>query len=221
MVRFIVRFLFAGKADMASTSNFDERAKTWDLDPAKVERALAVAGAIRTQVPLSTRMRALEYGCGTGLLGFALQSDLGHIDLADTSSGMLAVLNEKIEAAHAGNMRTMKLDLTVDSLPSQRYDLVFSMMAFHHIADIDRLLRSLHALFAAHGHLCVADLDAEDGSFHGAGFTGHNGFDRDDLKRRSIAAGFRNVRFSTAFHITKNDSPGQTDFPIFLMVAEK
>ncbi|MDA8381861.1 MAG: class I SAM-dependent methyltransferase [Betaproteobacteria bacterium] len=206
---------------MASTSSFDERAKTWDQDPAKVERALAVARAIRIQVPLSARMQALEYGCGTGLLGFALQPDLGHLDLADTSPGMLAVLDQKIEATGARNMRTMKLDLTADSLPPESYDLVFSMMAFHHIADIDRLLRSLYALIATRGYLCVADLDAEDGSFHGSGFTGHNGFDRDDLKRRTVAAGFRNVRFSTAFRITKDDSPGQTDFPVFLMVAEK
>ncbi|MGE5378250.1 MAG: class I SAM-dependent methyltransferase, partial [Bacteroidota bacterium] len=77
-------------------TNFDERARDWDSDPRKVERARAVADAMRQAVPLSNEMKALEYGCGTGLLSFALQSDLGPITLADTSQGMLDVLSEKI-----------------------------------------------------------------------------------------------------------------------------
>ncbi len=51
-----------------------------------------VADAIRKAVPLSKEMKAFEYGCGTGLLSFALQPDLGEITLADTSQGMLEVL---------------------------------------------------------------------------------------------------------------------------------
>ena len=58
-------------------TNFDERAKDWDSDPKKVERARAVAEAIRKAIPLTANMSALEYGCGTGLLSFALQSDSG------------------------------------------------------------------------------------------------------------------------------------------------
>ncbi len=49
-------------------TNFDERAREWDSDPKKVERARAVAEAIRRSIPLSSGMNALEYGCGTGLL---------------------------------------------------------------------------------------------------------------------------------------------------------
>jgi hypothetical protein len=44
--------------------NFDEQAKDWDSDPDKVQRARAVADAIRKVIPLSNEMKALEYGCG-------------------------------------------------------------------------------------------------------------------------------------------------------------
>ena len=206
---------------MHSTAHFDERARTWDLDPDKIDRALAVAKGIRNQVPLSPRMRALEYGCGTGLLGFALQPYLGDVTLADSSPGMLAVLGEKIAAAGATNMRPMKLDLVTDPLPAAQYDLVCSLLTFHHVMDIDRLLRDLYALTASPGYLCVADLDAEDGSFHGPGFTGHKGFDREDLGRKAELAGFRNAAFTTVFRMTKGGGPGQTEFPVFLMVARK
>ncbi len=98
-------------------TNFDERAKDWDSDPKKVERARAVAEAIRNAIPLTPKMSALEYGCGTGLVSFALQADLGQITLADTSQGMLDVLDEKIAAAGVTNMRSTRLDLRLIHCP--------------------------------------------------------------------------------------------------------
>ncbi len=206
---------------MPPANEFDARAKTWDDDPDKTARAQAVATGIRREVPLSPALRALEYGCGTGLLSFALRPDLGQITLADSSDGMLAVLQAKIADCGDAGMRAVKLDLVSDPLPADRYSLVYTMMTFHHITDTDKLLRDLHALIAAPGVLCVADLDREDGSFHGADFTGHKGFDREELGRQARAAGFARVQFTTVYNMTKVDGPGQTEFPLFLMVAEK
>jgi ubiquinone/menaquinone biosynthesis C-methylase UbiE len=204
-----------------SMIDFDARAATWDADPAKVSRALAVAAAIRNRVATGPGTRVLEYGCGTGLLGFALQPHCGRITLADSSSGMLATLQGKIAASGASNLQALRLDLASDPLPAERFDLVCSLMTFHHIADTARLLRDLHTLLDAHGHLCVADLDSEDGSFHGPGFTGHLGFARSALAGEAQAAGFHDIDFSTVYHVSKPESTGQTDFPIFLMVARK
>lgn len=202
-----------------SASRFDERAKTWDADPMKIARAQAVADAIRERVSLSTDMTGFEYGCGTGLLSFALQPYLRRLTLADSSTGMLDVLREKIAATGIGNMTPIKLDLTSDPHPKERFDITYSLMTFHHIPDTDRILRDLHALLANPGTLCIADLDSEDGSFHNYEFSGHKGFDRDDLARRAKEAGFRNVSFSTVFNIRKG-KPEKT-YPVFLMVAEK
>ena len=58
-----------------TSTYFDERAKDWDANPMRVERARIVAQAIRQAVPLRPGMTALELGCGTGLLSFALQPD--------------------------------------------------------------------------------------------------------------------------------------------------
>ncbi len=206
---------------MSSTDHFDERASTWDSDPSKIARAMAVAEGIRRHVSLSPEMRALEYGCGTGLLSFALRQNLGHITLADSSSGMLAVLNEKIAAVRATNMLPVKLDLVTDPLPRERYNLIYTLMTFHHIEDTDRILRDLFVLLTSPGNLCVVDLDAEDGSFHGPEFPGHKGFKREEIAWKARKAGFRNVELTTVFTTTRSDSPGQTEFPIFLMVAKK
>jgi ubiquinone/menaquinone biosynthesis C-methylase UbiE len=203
-------------------TNFDERAKDWDSDPKKVERARVTADAIRNAIPLSENMSALEYGCGTGLLSFALQAGLGQITLADTSPGMLDVLAEKIAAAGVTNMRPVKLDLATDPLPAERFQLTYSLMTLHHVPDAKGILGKFHALLEPGGFLLVADLDKEDGSFHTNGTTDvHLGFERSELQRWVEAAGFENVSFSTAFVITKKIEGKEKTFPVFLLSARK
>ncbi len=203
-------------------TNFDERAKDWDSDPKKVERARVTADAIRKTVPLSMEMHALEYGCGTGLLSFALQLDLGKITLADSSQGMLDVLREKITATGVANMHPVKLDLAVDPLPDERYQLTYSLLTLHHVRDAKNIIHKFHAVLEPNGYLLVADLDKEDGSFHTDGTTDvHKGFERAELQQWVEDAGFGDVTFSTAFEIRKNIDGSEKTFPVFLMSARK
>ena len=203
-------------------TNFDERAKDWDSDPKKVERARVVAEAIRAAIPLSKEMTALEYGCGTGLLSFALQSDVGQITLADTSQGMLDVLSKKIATSDVGNMHPVRLDLATDPLPAERFDLTYSLMTLHHIPDTDDILRKFYELLKPNGHLLVADLDKEDGSFHTDGTTDvHLGFDREELQEKVESAGFVSISYSIAYEIKKKIGNKEKTFPVFLMTARK
>ena len=201
--------------------DFDDKAITWDSDPTKRERALAVAAALRQRVPLAHDWRALEYGCGTGLLSFALHADLGELTLADSSPGMLAVLRGKIDAAGLTHLHPLALDLLTDPLPADRYDLIYTLMTLHHVADVGRLLRTFHDLLRPGGWLAVADLDQEDGSFHGPGFTGHNGFDRAALRAQLADAGFGEVDFSTGYVMKKATDQGVREYPLFLAVAAR
>lgn len=203
-------------------TDFDERAKYWDSDPKKVERARRVADAIRKAIPLSNNMIALEYGCGTGLLSFALQKDLGQITLVDTSQGMLDVLGKKIASADVTNMRHVRLDLSSDPLPDEKYHITYSLMTLHHIHDARGILNKFYDLLEPNGYLIVADLDKEDGSFHTDGTTDvHKGFERSELQRWVESAGFGNIHFSTVYEISKEVSGREKTFPVFLMTAQK
>jgi 2-polyprenyl-3-methyl-5-hydroxy-6-metoxy-1,4-benzoquinol methylase len=206
---------------MSATPSFDDRAQTWDLDPGKQERAVTVATVFRQRVPLSRDWYALEYGCGTGLLSFALHADLGRITLADSSPGMLAVVDRKIAAAGLTHLQPLALDLLTDPPPAERYDLIYTLMTLHHVADVGRLLRIFHGLLRPGGWLGIADLDREDGSFHGPGFTGHNGFDRGALRASLAEAGFGSVDFSTGYVIKKTTDQGQREYLVFLVVATR
>ena len=202
--------------------HFDERAKDWDADPMKVARARAVADAIRAALPPGPGRHALEYGCGTGLLSFALRPDLGQIVLADTSPGMLDALAGKIAATGAADMHPLRLDLAADPLPAERFDLVYSLMTLHHVPGTQTLLLRFHDILEPGGFLALADLDKEDGSFHGPDVTDvHRGFERAELQALAEAAGFGEVRFSTVYRVRKKVDGVARDFPLFLMIAQK
>lgn len=204
-----------------TVQDFDARAATWDDDPTKVARARAIADAIAREAPLDDSMVALEYGAGTGLLGFMLRDRFADLTLADVSEGMLEVAERKIAAKGDPHVRAVNLDLMSGPLPERRFDVVFSAMTLHHIPDTEGILRRFLAVLKRPGFLCIADLDTEDGAFHGAGFDGHLGFDRDQLGKKVRAAGFASVRFTTAYEMTKAVAGGQRTFPIFLMIASK
>jgi ubiquinone/menaquinone biosynthesis C-methylase UbiE len=202
-------------------TDFDAKARTWDADASKVERAERVAEAIRRQLPGHASMSVLEYGCGTGLLGFALQPHVVRLTLADTSREMLAVLREKIEATGARNMTPLQLDLLTDPLPADRFDLVCTLLTLHHIPDTDAILARFHDVLAPGGAVAISDLDAEDGSFHGADVDVHHGFDRVVLERKMERAGFTGIRFTTAHAVLKDTAQGKRSFPVFLAMARR
>ncbi len=201
--------------------DFDSKARLWDGNPVFQDRADRIAAAIRTAIPLNTNMRALDYGCGTGMLSFPLKDALGHITLKDSSAGMLEVLREKIAALGVNNMTVRQADLASQPLPEERYDLIYTSMVLHHIPDTAAILATFHALLNPGGWLCVADLDQEDGSFHGIEVDVHHGFAREELARQATAAGLVDVDFSNVFEIIKDTEAGTRAYPVFLMVARK
>ncbi len=202
-------------------AHFDRKAREWDANPVFRERAERIAAAIRTHIPLDRGMRALDYGCGTGLLSFPLQDMLGEITLMDTSPGMLAVLQEKIEAQGHIHMRVIQGELSATNLPQGGFDLIYSSMTLHHIPDTRAILQRFHQLLRPGGWLAIADLDREDGSFHGPEVEVHHGFDRDDLARLAEDVGLREVRFDTVFSIDKHTPNGSRSYPVFLMTARR
>ncbi len=203
-------------------NEFDVKAKGWDENPVHLERSQHIAKVIREKLPLNKKMNALEYGSGTGLLSFELEPYLGSITMADSSDGMLEILNQKIKESNNPNLKSMKLDLTKDSFPDAQYDFIYTQMTLHHVQDIDGVLKKFNGLLKPNGFLCIADLDKEDGSFHGKEVTDvHLGFDRDELGSKVRNAGFGDIAFSTAFTMNRVTESGTLSFPIFLMSAKK
>jgi 2-polyprenyl-3-methyl-5-hydroxy-6-metoxy-1,4-benzoquinol methylase len=205
-----------GREHGSHDRDFDELARTWDDDPAKVERARVVAGLIDRRLDLGPSTSVFEYGAGTGLVAQHLAPLVGPITMSDPSAGMRAVMEEKAAAGTLpAGTRIWSTDLDVDPVPDERFDLVVAVQVLHHVADLARVLDGLAAMTAPGGHLAVCDLEREDGSFHGEGFGGHRGFDRAELGDRFREAGFADVSFEHAYDLRKHDR----DYPLFLAIA--
>jgi predicted TPR repeat methyltransferase len=198
--------------DGTSTNRFDEMSATWDDDPTKVERAEVVARAIGDAVPLDSSVRMLEYGAGTGLVTQALRDAVGPVTLADTSAGMREVIERKIATGAITDARVWDVDLATDTAPDEDFDLVVTVMALHHVADEETVLSRFADLLVDGGHVCVVDLEHEDGSFHGADFDGHHGFDRGALASTLERVGFTEVQFEHCHDMVRD---GVT-YPLFL-----
>jgi len=200
-------------------SEFDAKARDWDKNQRYIDRSEAVAKVLREMIPLHTGMRALEYGSGTALLSFALKDHFAEITLMDNSREMTAVTKEKIAANHIQNMKPLFYDLEHQDFDG-KFDIIYSQMVMHHVDDIDAMLLKFSSLLNAGGHLAIADLYSEDGSFHGEGFHGHLGFDVEELANQMKTAGFTNINHQQCYVITKEKEDGSVkEFPIFLITA--
>ena len=203
--------------------DFDKVAASWDEKPARVRLVGDIAAAMVRQVPITSAMDALDFGCGTGLLTLRLQPLVGSITGVDSSQGMLDIFNAKVadlELAHVGSQHC---DLDKGEILTGTYDLVVSNMTLHHIKEIEPLLRQFYTVMAPGGFLCLSDLDLEGGRFHGDN-TGvfHFGFDRSALRTLLVDAGFVDITDMTAAEMEKPDSEGVVQrFSVFLLTARK
>ena len=203
--------------------DFDIVADTWDEEPRRVKLAEEVSAAMRREVPLTSEMKALDYGCGSGLVTLSVRPFVLHITGADSSRGMLDVLEKKVRDQGLNNVMTCLLDLEqLEQLPGS-YDLIISSMTLHHVRDVSALISKFIRLLNPMGWLALADLESEDGSFHDNP-TGvyHHGFDKDVLRDEFIANGLKDVRIVNAATVNKTAQDGNKhSYPVILAVGRK
>ena len=113
-----------------SSSHFDEIAADYDASlPAHV-----VEHYLRRRVDFvlshCPRGRAIDVGCGTGMLAARLAEAGYDMVGIDPSNGMLDVLRERAPAVEA-----VQADGTAIPFPNDSFDLVLSVAVMHHIAD--------------------------------------------------------------------------------------
>lgn len=203
------------------SEHFDEKAKTWDDDPERNARAVDVARQILERVPLTSHVDVLDFGSGTGLLGFQLLPHARSVTFADPSEGMLEQVAAKLLAGGHQGGQTHHVDPAALTLP-QRYGAIVSLMMLHHVADPTAVIGFLADHLEPGGWLALCDLDTEDGTFHeDPDADVHHGFDRGTLVSLLEEMGLEQVQVSTAFQMQVQGPEGVRAYPLFLLTAQR
>ena len=193
---------------------FYKKSQDWDTREVVQTLSSAVGSAILKNVPLDEQMHVMDFGAGTGLISSQIIPFVETIVAVDTSESMLNKLVKKPELEH--KVKIVCQDI-IDNVLTEKFDLIVSAMAMHHIEDTEKLFQRFAQQLNPGGMIALADLEKEDGSFHEEGTEGifHNGFERNDLQSISEKYGFEEISFETVHTINKEDRC----YPMFLLIA--
>ncbi len=204
-------------------SRFDKVANSWDESPGRVKLASDIAAAIVNTGILNPNMNVLDFGCGTGLVTLSLAPLVHSITGVDSSSSMLEIVDKKIKSQNICNVRTQHLDVEKGDVLDGAYDLIVCSMTLHHIRDFKALLEQFYNISSSGAYLCIADLDPDDGQFHGDNDgVIHFGFNREAILLVLQELKFNNIDVRTATEVNRAvPGGGSRLFSIFLITVRK
>ena len=196
-------------------STFDKRAQNWDSGDIRVNGAKKIAQAIQKKITLTPEMQIVDFGVGTGLLGFEIAKKVKQVYGVDTSAKMLEKLKEK----NSDELNIIPLQQNIIKEPlSQTFDGLVSSMTLHHVEDLEAFFASIYKNIKENGFIAIADLETEDGTFHSDNEGVHHfGFKEEELQKIVEKSGFKNVLIENINTIKKP----HRDFGVFLLTAER
>ena len=200
---------------MGNTDRFDSIANSYD-NPERTRIAMVASDAIKEYLGDTRSKSAIDFGCGTGLVGMNLVNEFESLLFMDTSENMLDIVKKKITDVGALNARTLCFDFESSSQPDLRADYIFMAQVLLHIQDYEAVLAKLHAVLNDEGHLLIVDFNKNDKV---VSELVHNGFDQEQLKALMLKIGFKDIRSKTIYSGTKLFM--NQDASLFIMDGKK
>ncbi len=202
-------------------NSFDNRAATWDENPRRIKLVENVSNIILSKIDFQKTDEILDYGCGTGLLGYSLIDKVGSVIFCDSSTGMLEQVEKKRNYYDYKNVKLLNADFSQLEKIEQGYNFIFSMLVMHHVADLKLLLSKFNEALKDDGSFCWIDLDKEDGSFHNDDTIPHLGFEKEATIKLLKEAGFETTFYTNELAIKKEINEELRSFPLFVLIARK
>ncbi len=204
-------------------SYFDSKAKDYDETKEQHEQAQIYFDNIIEAIndkPLAT---VLDYGCGTGILAMHFVGKMNYLIGFDSSTGMLDIFKKKLVDNNIVNMLPEMHNADWDNMQENAFDLIYSTKTLHHIKNTKDFLKQCFTALKKDGHLCIIDLETEDGTFHKEMNPGikHLGFDKDYIYDLYKEQGFLDISVETVYTIKREVQGVVKDFPMFLAVGKK
>ncbi|WP_308638266.1 class I SAM-dependent methyltransferase [Paenibacillus silvisoli] len=200
---------------MGNTDKFEMIANMYDT-PERIHIAKAASDAIREYVTDAASKKAIDFGCGTGLVGMNLINEFGSMLFLDTSPNMIQQIEQKLAANNITNAETLCFDFEQDSLSDLRADYIFMAQVLLHIKDVEPVLSRLFEVLNEGGHLLIVDFDKNENV---ASDMVHNGFHQAELADILAKLGYRQMQSKT-FYTGSNLFMGQ-EASMFVLDARK
>ncbi|MDF2544056.1 MAG: methylase involved in ubiquinone/menaquinone biosynthesis [Herbinix sp.] len=200
---------------MGNTDKFEMIANQYDT-PERVHIAKVSADAIREYLVDAKSKSAIDFGCGTGLVGMNLREDFGELLFLDTSQNMINQVKQKMNSSDLQNVETLCFDLEKDNLAGLHGDYIFMVQVLLHIKDVDLILSRLYEVLNENGHLLIVDFIKNEKIVSDMV---HNGFDETELIHSMTKLGYRDIKFKT-FYNGSNIFMGE-DASLFILDAIK
>ena len=132
---------------------FEEKSKDWDQNEMVTQLSSAVSSCILDNVEINSNMHVMDFGAGTGLITSQVAPYVNKITAVDVSESMLQQLASKQELT--GKVAILCQDITSEPT-GEKYDLIMSAMAMHHVKDTDNLIKQLAAHLKSGAKLALA-----------------------------------------------------------------
>lgn len=166
---------------------FKSKSHKWDT-PDKIFHAKEFVEELKKYISFDKEDKIMDFGCGTGLVGLELLPEVSFAVMADTSASMLEVLESKLDYAQLEKVEIINGPLSL--YKNRDIDKLISLMAFHHIENLDEIIERISKTLKHGGLFILGDVLTEDGSFHAPATVPHNGFDLEELASRIEKFGF-------------------------------
>ena len=101
----------------------------------------------------SQRGRALDIGCGSGILANELSKHYKQVVGIDISDKMLEIAQAKRQNSNIGYVKMDANTMHFDA----KFDFIVSRTIFHHLEDVPRVLNKAKELLASSGKIVILD----------------------------------------------------------------
>lgn len=200
---------------MGNTDKFEMIANIYDT-PERVQIAKVSSDAIREYIVDTKSKDAIDFGCGTGLVGMNLINDFHSMLFLDTSPNMIHQIKQKITHLNIPNADTLCFDFEKDGLSDLRADYIFMAQVLLHIDNHESVLSRLFDVLNEGGHLLIVDFNKNENIVSDIV---HNGFHQDELSDMMTKMGYKNIQSKT-FYTGSKIFMGQ-DASMFVLDAQK
>lgn len=200
---------------MGNTDVFERIANQYDT-PERIQNAKVITNAIRDYLVDTKDKAAIDFGCGTGLIGMELLDDFNSILFIDTSQNMINQINKKMDQLDIKNADALCFDVEKEGLLNVKADYIFIAQVLLHIDNVELVLSRLYDVLNEGGHLIIVDFDKNEAI---DSELVHNGFEQERLTNLMIKIGYEKIQSKTFYEGSKLFMG--KDASLFILDAQK